>query len=115
MEPLHVAFLTLAALLTGALLPLIFQARATLRAAQRALDATGLDVRRDPDAFVAGFNALGQQARAAGAEALILGGAVLAGYAPRLRAGVRYIDCVAAAVAAITPARLSGGGEHRGG
>ena len=41
MEPLHVAFLTLAALLTGALLPLIFQARATLRAAQRALDATG--------------------------------------------------------------------------
>lgn len=41
MEPLAIALLTLAALLTGALLPLIFQARATLRSAQRMLDSTG--------------------------------------------------------------------------
>ena len=41
MEPTGVAFLTLAALLTGALLPLIFQVRATLRSAQRALDSAG--------------------------------------------------------------------------
>ncbi len=74
------------------------------------LDATGLDVRRDPDAFIAQFDDLGRQALAAGAEALILGGAVLAGYAPRLRAGVRYIDCVAAAVAAISPAPCPAGG-----
>lgn len=39
MEPFQVAILTLAALLTGALLPMIFQARTTLRAAQRVLDS----------------------------------------------------------------------------
>lgn len=41
MEPLAIAILTLAALLTGALLPLIFQARATLRSAQHVLDISG--------------------------------------------------------------------------
>jgi ABC-type transporter Mla subunit MlaD len=41
MEPLGIALLTLAALLTGALLPLIFQAKATLRSAQRVLDTSG--------------------------------------------------------------------------
>jgi ABC-type transporter Mla subunit MlaD len=41
MDPLAIALLTLAALLTGALLPLIFQARATLRSAQRVLDTSG--------------------------------------------------------------------------
>ena len=41
MDPMGVAFLTLAALLTGALMPLIFQVRATLRSAQRALDSSG--------------------------------------------------------------------------
>lgn len=40
MDPMTIAFLTLAALLTGALLPLIFQARATLRSFQQALDTT---------------------------------------------------------------------------
>ncbi len=41
MDPVGIALLTLAALLTGALLPLIFQARATLRSAQRVLDTSG--------------------------------------------------------------------------
>ena len=41
MEPMQVAFLTLAALLTGALLPLVFQARSTLRSMQRVLDTSG--------------------------------------------------------------------------
>ena len=41
MQPMEIAFLTLGALLTGALLPLIFQVRATLRSAQLVLDAAG--------------------------------------------------------------------------
>lgn len=41
MDPLSIALLTLAALLTGALLPLIFQARATLRSAQVVLETSG--------------------------------------------------------------------------
>ena len=41
MEPFSIALLTLAAVLTGALLPLIFQALMTLRSAQRVLDQAG--------------------------------------------------------------------------
>ena len=40
MQPLEIAYLTLAALLTGALLPLLFQARATLRSVQQLLNMT---------------------------------------------------------------------------
>lgn len=41
MQPYEVALLTLAALLTGALLPVLFQVRATLRSAQVLLDSSG--------------------------------------------------------------------------
>ncbi len=67
-----------------------------------ALEATGLDVSRDPAGFVAALDDLAAQARAAGAEALILGGAALAGFAPRLGTAARFIDCVAAAAAALS-------------
>lgn len=41
MEPISIAFLTLAALITGAVLPVLFQLRATLRSAQLVLDTSG--------------------------------------------------------------------------
>ncbi len=64
-----------------------------------ALEATGHDVRQNPDAFVDALNECADQAVAKGAGTLILGGAVLAGYAPRLRSTARIIDCAQAAVA----------------
>ncbi|MGE0415277.1 MAG: aspartate/glutamate racemase family protein [Acetobacteraceae bacterium] len=63
------------------------------------LDATGADVAADPQGFVAAMDALAMQAVAAGAQQVILGGAVLAGYAPRLRPIAPFIDCVQAAIA----------------
>lgn len=72
--------------------------RGTLCRGIWALDATGADVVRDPQGFVAALDALAERAVGEGAERLILGGAALAGYAPRLRPIAPFIDCVAAAV-----------------
>lgn len=64
-----------------------------------ALDGVGLDALNKPDAVLAGLERLVRQALAAGARIIILGGVALAGWAHRLPAGVRYIDCVQAATA----------------
>lgn len=73
-----------------------------------ALEATGADVARNPAAFVGALKALVAQARAAGAEYVILGGAVLAGYVAKLTSDGPFIDPVKAAIArvACTPADL---------
>lgn len=62
------------------------------------LEATGADVARDPERFVEELNTLAECGVAAGATSIILGGAVLAGYAPRLRPVAHFVDCVHAAV-----------------
>lgn len=41
MDPINIAFLTLAALITGAFLPVLFQLRTTLRSVQLVLDTAG--------------------------------------------------------------------------
>jgi Asp/Glu/hydantoin racemase len=72
-------------------------------AAVRAVPQTGVEIAADPDRAV---GALAVQAQACasddGADAVILGGAGLAGLAPRIQAQVRVrlIDSVAAGVAA---------------
>lgn len=76
-----------------------------------ALDGTGLDALRDAEAVLFGLERLVRQAAAAGARTILLGGATLSGWAPRLPAGFRYIDCITTAVAAAN----EGGAPARGG
>jgi Asp/Glu/hydantoin racemase len=64
-----------------------------------ALQTTGLAVSQNPDGHLPALNALAAEARAAGATTLILGGAALAGLAPRLEPGPTYLDCLTAAAA----------------
>ncbi len=66
-----------------------------------ALNGSGLDALRDQDAMAKKLNALAKDAAKAGAEAAILGGVALAGYAARLRPVLDYVDCLDAAAAAI--------------
>ena len=61
-------------------------------------DGDGLDAARAADAVAARLQGLADEAVAAGARTLILGGAALAGFAPRLSSPARLIDCVEAAV-----------------
>lgn len=73
-----------------------------------ALEATGTNVARNPAAFVGALEALVAEARAAGAESVILGAAVLAGYAAKLTSDGPFIDPGEAAIArvACTPTDL---------
>lgn len=66
-----------------------------------AVPASGAEIAADPDRFTPAIDGLALRAVAAGAETLILGGAVLAGFAPRLRPVARFTDCVATAMAAM--------------
>lgn len=66
-----------------------------------ALDATGADFVREPEPLLARLNAACAEAAEAGAACVILGGAVLAGVAGRLRVSVPLMDCVQAAAAAV--------------
>lgn len=70
------------------------------------LDVTGAAIAAEPGAFVSALDALAREAVDAGAEYVILGGAVLAGFAERLKPVALFIDCVGAAAAALsaTPA-----------
>ena len=68
------------------------------------LDATGADVVANPDAFTNALDTLAREAVDAGAEHVVLGGAALAGFASRLKPVASFIDCVGAAVAALSAA-----------
>jgi Asp/Glu/hydantoin racemase len=68
-------------------------------------EGNGLDAARDAGAVAARVQGLADAAVAAGARTLILGGAALAGFAPRTPA--RLIDGVAAAVRQATASRVS--------
>ncbi|HJQ56523.1 MAG TPA: aspartate/glutamate racemase family protein [Vineibacter sp.] len=61
---------------------------------------TGADIARDPDGSLDGLAKACQDAAEAGAEVVILGGAGLAGLAPRLapKVAVPLIDCVVTAI-----------------
>lgn len=72
-------------------------------ASVRTVDASGAEIAREPAAALAALaDACTRAVREDGAEAVILGGAGLAGLAPRLAPEVPapLVDCVAAAVAA---------------
>lgn len=60
-----------------------------------AVEATGLSARADPVAFQAQMQGAVTRAEEAGADAILLGGAALAGSASRYRAAVPVLDCVA--------------------
>ena len=75
-----------------------------------ALDGSGLDFAGHPDRLVAVLDRAASELAAAGAATVVLGGAVLAGLAPRLSAPVRFVDCLAAAADHLT-ARLRGAAE----
>lgn len=62
-----------------------------------ALDGTGLDFAGHPAHLVAELDAAATTLLARGAATIILGGAALAGLAPRLRTPARFVDCVLAA------------------
>lgn len=62
-----------------------------------ALDGTGLDFAGHPAHLVAALDAAAATLLARGAATIILGGAALAGLAPRLRTPARFVDCVLAA------------------
>lgn len=64
-----------------------------------AIRTTGLDVARDPDRFVSVLQAAVDEAAAAGARNIILGGSALAGFGSRLSGAVRLIDPLEAAMA----------------
>ena len=63
-------------------------------------NGTGLDVQRREEAVFAELARLADEAVAAGARTLILGGGAFAGRAERLRTGARLIDCVEATMRA---------------
>jgi Asp/Glu/hydantoin racemase len=65
-----------------------------------ALAATGLDFVRDPASLVARMDIACDEAAAAGARSIILGGVVLAGKGDLLRSKVPLIDCIEAAAEA---------------
>jgi allantoin racemase len=64
-----------------------------------AADGTGLDALAQPEIVQGKLAGLVRQAMAIGARTIILGGASLAGWAPRLPGGAVYIDCIQAAMA----------------
>lgn len=77
------------------------------------LDGTGLAVSRDPEAFLARVQELADMARAAGADAVVLGGAGFAGFAGMaggLRGDVAAIDCIEAGTRAVVDAACPLGG-----
>ena len=63
-----------------------------------ALAGTGLDFADHSAAAIGVLNTAAHQLAAAGAGAIILGGAALAGLASRLTAPVRFVDCIDAAL-----------------
>lgn len=64
-----------------------------------AIQTTGLDVARDPDRFVSVLQAAVDEAAAAGARNIILGGSALAGFGSRLSGEAHLIDPLEAAMA----------------
>jgi Asp/Glu/hydantoin racemase len=67
-----------------------------------AVDGAGFDYVRSPETVLGALDGLAEQAVAAGARTLILGGGALAGLKHRLHTPARYIDCIkAAAIAAL--------------
>lgn len=85
----------------------------------RAVAQTGGAIAADPDAAIEGLAAEARAAVAAGAEVIVLGGAGLAGLAPRIapRVPVPVLDSLAAgiaqamALARLAPARAPAGGQ----
>ncbi len=63
----------------------------------RALDGTGLDMLADPGPCIAALDHAAAELASGGSETVVLGGAVLAGLAPRLETAVRFVDPLAAA------------------
>jgi Asp/Glu/hydantoin racemase len=63
----------------------------------KALPGTGLDLARDPKRMIAAIDQAAADLTEDGVVTVVLGGAVLAGLAPRLTAPARFIDCLAAA------------------
>lgn len=67
-----------------------------------AIDSTGLSVSRDPDGSIRSLQIALDSAIASGAEAVMLGGSALAGFAPRLASGmVELIDPLQAGMRAV--------------
>ncbi|WP_298014487.1 aspartate/glutamate racemase family protein [uncultured Castellaniella sp.] len=72
-----------------------------------AVDTTGLDITRNPAAFTDMMQSAVDDATRAGARTIILGGSALSGFGGRLRASVRLIDPLAAAMAQAVQAGLA--------
>ncbi|HXT05459.1 MAG TPA: aspartate/glutamate racemase family protein [Roseiarcus sp.] len=74
-------------------------------------EGTGLDAAHDAGAVVARLQGLADAAVRAGAGALILGGAALAGLTAELRCEARLVDCVEATMRAVAGALASQAGS----